>query len=188
MGQKYLHLSEKLIDFIQQQQMFFVGTADVDGKVNISPKGLDTLKVVNKKQVVWLNLTGSGNETSAHIQSLPRMTLMFTAFVGNPMILRLYGKAKVVHKGNDEWRHLYGLFDDYIGARQVFVLEIELVQISCGMAVPILDYKHQREQLLKSAQRKGEKGIESYWQEKNQWSIDGKPTHIVAKNMVHNEN
>lgn len=183
MGQKYLQLSEKLIDFIQQQQMYFVGTAPKDGPVNISPKGLDTFKIINKKSVMWLNLTGSGNETSAHIQAFSRMTIMFIAYQGNPMILRLYGKARVIHKLDDEWQESYSHFDDYIGARQIFVLDIELVQTSCGMAVPLFDYKQQRDQLVKSFVRKGEEATKSYWVEKNQLSIDGLTTNIVEKNI-----
>lgn len=183
MGQQYTQLSDKLTHFIKQQQLFFVGTADIDGRVNISPKGLDTFRVINNKQVIWLNLTGSGNETSAHIQSFPRMTLMFNAFVGNPMILRLYGDAMVIHQNDERWNELYGLFDDYIGARQIFLMDIEMVQTSCGMAVPLYEYQKQRTQLIESASRKGKEGVKTYWREKNQASIDGKQTNIVEKNL-----
>jgi len=183
MGQKYFELSKKLIDFIEKQPMYFVGTADIDGRVNISPKGLDSLRVVNNKQVVWLNLTGSGNETSVHVQRLPRMTLMFTAFDGSPMILRLYGTAKIVHKNHQKWANLYKMFNDYIGARQIFIMDIELVQTSCGMAVPLFDYKGQRDQLINSFNRRGVEGTKKYWKEKNTLSIDGKETHIIDKNL-----
>lgn len=183
MGQKYLQLSGKLTQFIQDQQLFFVGTADVDGRVNVSPKGLDTLRVINEKQVVWLNLTGSGNETSAHVQNFPRMTLMFSAFQGKPMILRLYGTAKVIHKKDKQWNELNQLFDGYISARQIFLLDIDMVQTSCGMAVPFYDYKDQRGQLLNSATLKGQEKIEKYWVERNHLSIDGKKTNIVEKNL-----
>ena len=100
MGQRYSEISDKLKQFIENQKLFFVGTATADSRVNISPKGMDSLRVLDKNRVVWLNVTGSGNETSAHIQENPRMTIMLTAFEGNPMILRLYGDAKVVHKND----------------------------------------------------------------------------------------
>ncbi len=183
MGQQYSQLFDKLTHFIKQQQIFFVGTADIDGRVNISPKGLDTFRIINHKQVVWLNLTGSGNETSAHIQSFPRMTLMFNAYIGNPMILRLYGTASVIHQNDEQWDGFYGLFDEYIGARQIFLMDIEMVQTSCGMAVPLYDYQQQRVQLIESASRKGKEGMKTYWKEKNQTSIDDKQTNIVEKNL-----
>ena len=91
MGQQYTEISDKLIKFITEQKIFFVGTATADSKVNISPKGMDALRVLNSNRVIWLNVTGSGNETSAHIQEHPRMTVMFAAFENSPMILRLYG-------------------------------------------------------------------------------------------------
>jgi len=178
MGQKYDKLSDKQISFIQKQKMFFVGTAYTDGKVNVSPKGLDSLKVVNHKKIIWLNLTGSGNESAAHVLRVARMTLMFASFEGPPMILRVYGKAKVFHNYDKQWQQLYSYFDDYIGARQIFELEIEMVQTSCGMAVPLYEYVQDRDQLINSFKRKGKKGTEKYWKEKNQLSLDGKNTHI----------
>ena len=102
MGQRYSEISDKLKQFIENQKLFFVGTTTADSRVNISPKGMDSLRVLDKNRVVWLNVTGSGNETSAHIQENPRMTIMLPAFEGNPMNLRLYGDAKVVHKNDRE--------------------------------------------------------------------------------------
>lgn len=182
MSQKYSQISDKLIKFIQQQKIFFVGTATADGRVSISPKGMDSIRVLGKNRVVWLNVTGSGNETSAHIQENPRMTIMFAAFEGDPMILRLYGHAKVVHKNDREWNELNTLFDPIPGARQIFDLDVDLVQTSCGMAVPFFDYVEERDQLKNWAIKKGEDGIKDYWQEKNQTSLDGKPTNIMKKN------
>ncbi len=183
MGQQYSEISEKLIQFIATQHIFFVATATTDSRVNISPKGMDSLKVLDKNRVIWLNVTGSGNETSAHIQESPRMTLMFTAFEGNPMILRLYGTAKVIHQNDAEWEELYPLFKPLTGARQIFDLSIDLVQSSCGMAVPFFDYIEEREQLNNWAKKKGDEGIKAYWEEKNQCSLDGKSTHILQKNI-----
>ncbi len=183
MGQRYSEISDRLGQFIEDQKIFFVGTAAADGRVNISPKGMDSLKVIGKSRVVWLSVTGSGNETSAHIQENSRMTLMFAAFEGKPMILRLYGNAKVIHKNDPEWEELFTLFDPLPGARQMFDLSVDLVQTSCGMAVPFFDYIGEREQLNDWATNKGEQGIREYWSEKNQISLDGKPTHIVEKNV-----
>ena len=109
------------------------------------------------------------------------MTIMLTAFEGNPMILRLYGDAKVVHKNDCEWEELFSLFNPIPGARQIFDLTVDLVQTSCGMAVPIYDYIEEREQLKNWAVKKGEEGLKEYWQEVNQVSLDGKPTNIVSE-------
>jgi len=182
MGKKYFEISDKLKQFIENQKIYFVGTATADSRVNISPKGMDSLRILDKNRVVWLNVTGSGNETSTHIQENDRMTIMFSAFEGNPMILRLYGKAKVVHKNDPEWDKLFPLFTPIPGARQIFDLKVDLVQTSCGMAVPFFDYAKERNQLKDWAEKKGEEGIKEYWQQKNQESLDGKPTNIMNKN------
>lgn len=183
MAQQFAALSDRLIEFIHQQHLFFVATATADSRVNVSPKGMDSLRVLNSNQVMWLNVTGSGNETAAHIEQNPRMTLMFCAFEGKPLILRLYGQARAIHHKDPEWQSLYGLFDALPGARQIFIVDIDLVQTSCGMAVPYLDYVGERELLNNWAERKGEIGIKDYWREKNQFSVDGLETDIVKKNI-----
>jgi len=182
MGHRYSEISDKLKGFIENQKIFFVGTATADSRINISPKGMDSLRVLDKNRVVWLNVTGSGNETAAHIQENSRMTIMFTAFEGDPVILRLYGNADVIHKNDSKWNELYSLFNPISGARQIFELTVDLVQTSCGMAVPLFDYVEEREQLNNWASRKGDAGIKKYWLEKNQLSMDGIPTHIKDKN------
>jgi hypothetical protein len=182
MAQKHAEITEKLKQFIERQKLFFVATATADSRVNVSPKGMDSLRVLGGNRVVWLNVTGSGNETAAHVQENPRMTLMFAAFEGKPMILRLYGKAKAVHRNDPSWDELYSRFQPVPGARQVFDLDVDLVQTSCGMAVPFFDYVGEREQLNEWATQKGEDGIKDYWLEKNQLSLDGKPTCIADKN------
>ena len=182
MAQQYSEISDKLQQFIENQKIFFVGTATADSRINISPKGMDSLRILDKNRVVWLNTTGSGNETSAHVQENPRMTIMFAAFEGKPVILRVYGNAKVIHKNDPEWKELLPLFDPIPGARQVFDLTVDLVQTSCGMAVPFFDYVEERELLNNWAVKKGEEGLTEYWQQKNQISIDGKPTNIMSKN------
>lgn len=168
--------------FISSQKMYFVGTAGDSGKVNISPKGMDSLNVINGNRVIWLNVTGSSNETSAHVQENPRMTLMFCSFEGKPMILRLYGNATVVHKNDREWEELSQLLPDIPGARQIFDLNVELVQTSCGMSVPFYDYVGERELLEKWALKKGAQGVQEYWEKNNQVSLDGKPTNIMERN------
>jgi hypothetical protein len=182
MGQQYTELSEKHVKFISKQKIYFVGTATHDSKVNISPKGMDSFKVLDSKTVAWLNVTGSGNETAAHVQTHPRMTIMFAAFEGNPMILRLYGDATAIHHHDPEWSKLYCQFSPIPGVRQIFKLSIEMVQTSCGMSVPFFDYVEEREQLNVWAAKKGENGIKDYWQQKNQVSLDGIPTNILNKN------
>ncbi|HBA08278.1 MAG TPA: pyridoxamine 5'-phosphate oxidase [Methylotenera mobilis] len=182
MGKQYEALSERLIEFIVAQKIFFVGTATTDSRVNVSPKGMDSFRVLNNHRVIWLNVTGSGNETSAHVQLNPRMTIMFCAFDGPPLILRLYGTARVIHKKDDDWKDLFSYFNPLPGARQIFDLSIELVQTSCGMAVPQYDYIEDRALLSDWAKKKGEHGLMQYWEDKNQSSIDNIPTNIVAKN------
>jgi hypothetical protein len=183
MAQKYAEISDKQRAFIEQQKLFFVGTATADSRVNISPKGMDSLRILGKNRLAWLNVTGSGNETAAHVQENPRMTIMFASFEGDPLILRLYGQARVVHMKDSDWKELYALFDPLPGTRQIFDVEIDLVQNSCGMAVPFFDYVEEREQLTDWAVKKAEAGIREYWQEKNQFSLDGLPTNIVIKNI-----
>lgn len=129
-------LNGTLKTFIEEQQLFFVATAAPDGRVNMSPKGLDSLRIVDDNHVVWLNLSGSGNETAAHLRESSRMTLMFCAFEGSARILRVYGTAKATHPGEPGWEALVTQFPEMAGSRQIFEMEIDLVQTSCGTGVP----------------------------------------------------
>ena len=178
MAERFPRLETKHIELIAQQHIYFVGTAPADGFVNVSPKGMDTFRVLDENTVAWLNVTGSGNETAAHVLENGRMTVMFCSFDRQPVILRLYGRARVVHPRDAEWESLVELFPDYTGARQVFVVSLEMVQTSCGYAVPHYQYEEERITLNKWADNKGRDGISSYWQEKNTRSLDGKPTGI----------
>ncbi len=182
MGTRYNELSDMHRQFIAEQKMFFVGTATTDSRVNVSPKGMDSFRVLGKNRAVWLNVTGSGNETSAHVQLNPRMTIMFCAFEGAPLILRLYGTAKVIHKNDVAWNELFPLFEPLAGARQIFDLSIDMVQASCGMAVPYYSYEGDRNLLKDWAIKKGDDGLKDYWEEKNQISIDNTPTNIMVNN------
>ena len=182
MAQQHPTISDKLKQFIEQQKIFFVATATSDGHVNLSPKGMDSLRVVNENTVVWLNVTGSGNETSTHVQEMPRMTIMFTSFEGDPLILRLYGNATVIHRNDSQWDKMITLFKPTPGARQLFQLSVEIVQTSCGMSTPFFDYVSERDQLKEWAIKKGDVGLQEFWHERNQVSLDGKATNIMEKN------
>ncbi|WP_298361573.1 pyridoxamine 5'-phosphate oxidase family protein [uncultured Litoreibacter sp.] len=173
-------LNGTLRRFIEKQPVFFVATADQTGRVNVSPKGLDTLRIEDDNRIVWLNLSGSGNETAAHVQATGRMTLMFCAFEGNPMILRVYGQAKTYLPRDAEWETLVSRFAKMGGSRQVFDLDIDLVQTSCGTGVPEMDFRRSRgeEDLEPYYDGLGPDGVKDYWQRKNRETIDGRPTGI----------
>lgn len=179
MGRQFHEIGADLRGFIERQKIFFVATAAPDGRVNVSPKGMDTLRVLNQNRVAWLNLTGSGNETAAHLLENSRMTLMFCAFEGEPLILRLYGQARAVHPRDADWEQLLGLFPRIPGARQIFDMQVDLAQTSCGAGVPYFDFIGDRDALTNWAENKGPTGLEDYWREKNRTSLDGKPTGIL---------
>jgi len=178
-GRQFQEIGEDLRVFIRRQKIFFVATAAPDGRVNVSPKGMDTLCVLDKNRVAWLNLTGSGNETAAHLLENNRMTLMFCAFEGEPLILRLYGQTSAVHPRDKDWEQLFALFPKITGARQIFDMRVDLVQTSCGAGVPYFDFVGERNALINWAEKKGPAGLEDYWREKNRISLDGKPTGIL---------
>ncbi|MEO6607543.1 MAG: pyridoxamine 5'-phosphate oxidase family protein [Aestuariivirga sp.] len=173
-------LNATLVAFINAQPMFFVATAAPDGRVNLSPKGLASLRVVNENQIIWLNLSGSGNETAAHLRENPRMTLMFCAFEGEAFILRVYGRAETIHPGEDGWDEHCKHFPKMAGSRQIFVLEIDLIQTSCGSGVPVMAFVAERgpSEMLPFFEEMGEEGVKAYWARKNRQSIDGKETGI----------
>jgi hypothetical protein len=176
MATQYDAIGDPHREFIAAQPVFFVATAAPDGRVNLSPKGMDSLRVLSPNRLIWLNVTGSGNETAAHLLEHPRMTLMFCAFEGEPLILRVYGTARAVHPRDADWLELKAQLPDIIGARQIFDLSVELVQISCGMAVPLMDFRAHRDDLNKSV---AGKDLDEYWRRKNLVSIDGKPTGLL---------
>ena len=176
MAKFYTELDDKLIQFIAQQKMYFVATADTDGRVNLSPKGMDSLRILGPNRVAWLNLTGSGNETAAHLRAVNRMTIMFCAFEGRSKILRLYGQASTLHSTDDEWESMAAHFPHYSSARQIFNMKIESLQTSCGFGVPFFEYQGNRELLNDWAEKKGPDGIKDYWSTRNTVSIDGKKT------------
>lgn len=178
MGKQFPSITPAHREFIAQQKIFFVATADRFGRINLSPKGLDSFRILSEHQVLWLNLTGSGNETAPHVFNHKRMTIMFCSFDAKPLILRLYGTAEVFHGKEAEWDAYIGFFPHSPGNRQLFRVTVDLVQTSCGFGVPLYDYKRDRSTLTEWAEQKGEAGMREYWKQKNQVSIDGVGTRI----------
>ena len=181
MGKRSESLDSKQIDFIAKQKLFFVATAMTDGSINLSPKGMDSFRIINNTNILWLNLTGSGNETAAHLQYDNRMTIMFCAFEDKPMILRLYGEARVFHERDSFWKEHIAKFPEIAGSRQLIDMKIKLVQTSCGFGVPLMDYKGERNMLNIWAENKGKDGLYEYMNLKNVKSLDGFPTGIFKK-------
>ena len=179
MSQRYSKIRKELKDFAIKQKIFFVVTADRGGRINLSPKGMDTLRVIEPNKIVWLNLTGSGNETAAHLIRNNRMTILFCSFEGKPLNLRLYGSAKIFHGQNETYNKYLTLFPKIVGSRQIIEMKVDLVQMSCGFAVPLMDYKEERTLLKSWAKKQGEDRIKKYWKENNTTSIDNFETGIL---------
>jgi hypothetical protein len=177
MGKSYPAIEGSIKEFIDAQQMFFVGSAPLDAKshVNISPKGLDTFRILGPTTVAYLDLTGSGIETVAHVYENGRIVLMFCAFQGPPKILRLHGHGRVVEPHEPEFADLESLFPRFDAIRSIIVIEISDIADSCGYGIPLFSYQGQREQLGAWARQHGPEGVKSYQQRKNQQSLDGLP-------------
>ena len=184
MAKQFPSIEPKQRAFIERQHVFFVASAAPGSRVNLSPKGLDALRVLGPNRVVYLDRTGSGNETAAHMLADGRLTIMFCAFEGPPLILRLYGRGRVIRRGGAEYAALlaaeYG-GNEPLGARQIVEIAIDLVQTSCGYAVPNYEFIGDRPSLDNWAAAKGPDGLEAYWHEKNERSIDGLPTGMFAE-------
>lgn len=166
--------------FMEAQPMFFTATAAPDGRVNLSPKGYDSFRILGPNRVAWLNLTGSGNETAAHLLASDRITVMFMSTGKRPMIMRLFGTARAVHFADADWPQLAEWLPKLPGARQIIDMTVATVQTSCGYAVPYMQMTGERETLLTWAEGKGEAGLRDYWDTRNRTSIDGLPTGIEA--------
>jgi len=173
-------ISDKHAAFIAAQPMFFTATACATGRINLSPKGMDTFRVLGPKLCGYLDLTGSGNETAAHLKADGRMTIMFNSFTRNPLIMRLYGKGRVVRPHHEEFATLAPHFPtDMPGTRQIILLDVESLQTSCGYAVPEMELKAERRALVKWAESKGEEALEESRRSRNIVSIDGFPTGLM---------
>ena len=177
MGKLYSAITPQLAAWVQQQHLFFVGTAPLaaDGHVNCSPKGLDTLRILGAAEVAYLDLTGSGAETIAHIRENGRIVFMFCALSGPPNIVRLHGTATVVTPDCDAWPGLCAHFPEQFGARSIIHATITRISDSCGYAVPEFEYVAERDALQRWAQKKGGAGLLRYREEHNLRSIDGLP-------------
>ena len=180
MAKQFPSITDDHRTFIEAQHLFFCGTAADLGRVNISPKGMDSLRVMGPNRIVWQNWTGSGNETAAHLVRMNRMTLLWCGFEKRPMILRIYGTAKTLHPRDETFAELNALFPPTDGARQVFDMTVEMVQTSCGYAIPFYEFQGPRDVLKDWTNSKGPEGIATHWEQRNQHSIDGLPTKILA--------
>jgi hypothetical protein len=178
MAKFYTELNDGLRQFIAAQRVFFNASAPNDGRINVSPKGLDTFRILSDKQVAYLDLTGSENETAAHVAENGRLTLMFCSFEDKPSIVRLYGKARVVGPRDTQWQELHPRFPTIPGERQIVVLDIESIMTTCGFAVPLFEFKGQRTLLPDWSCKMGEERLTQYRHERNQRSIDGLPTYL----------
>jgi len=172
-------LTQYDIDFINSQKMFFVSTAPKDGKINLSPKGLDdTFKIIDENKILWLNYFGSGNETAAHLLEDERMTIMFCAYEGDANILRLYCTARAIQEKDKQWEEYIKHFPIQRAARQVFEVTIEYINNSCGMGVPLYDFKGQRTELTNYYDNSSKEDHIAYMKKHNQKSFDGKDTKL----------
>ena len=183
MGKQFNCIEPEHRALIERQHIFFVASAAAQGRVNLSPKDSAALRVLDANRVVYLDVTGSGNETAAHLLADGRLTMMFCAFEGAPRILRLYGRGTVLQRGGAEYTKLLASAfgnEERAGARQMIVLDVDLVQTSCGFGVPLFEYVGERNDLDRWAAGKGSEGLADYWRRKNAVSIDGLPTGIAG--------
>jgi len=178
MAKFYSELDASLRLFIERQRIFFNASAPNNGRINVSPKGLDTFRILSNNRVAYLDLTGAENETAAHIAENGRLTLMFCSFDEKPLILRLYGRGRVVHQRDSEWQDLHSHFTLIPGERQIIVLEIESLMTTCGFGVPLYEFKEDRAMLPEFSCNMGDEKMDEYRHKKNQESIDGLPTHL----------
>jgi hypothetical protein len=186
MGKQFVRIEPEHMAFIERQKIFFVASAPPKGRVNVSPKGLSSFRVLGENDVAYLDCTGSGSETRAHLIASDdkRLTIMFCAFDGAPMILRLYGQARSLLRGTPEYADLVPKFGEVAGARQIVRLSVDLVQTSCGMGVPLFDYKQERGSLVRYWTAQGVDNLRKYWGLKNMKSIDGLPTDFAPDSMA----
>lgn len=183
MGRLFPIIDEKLAEFIRGQQMFFVATAPLaaDGHVNISPKGLDSFRILDERMVAYLDLVGSGIETVAHLKENGRIAIMFCAFAGSPKILRLHGRGEVIEPGHDDFARLRPLFPEHPGVRCIVRVHCTRISDSCGFGVPLYEFQGHQLLMCEWAERKGHAGLVEYQREKNARSIDGLPGVSVGQ-------
>jgi Pyridoxamine 5'-phosphate oxidase len=187
MGKQFPAMTPAHRDFVARQRIFFTASATATSRVNVSPRPTDALRVLDERTVAFLDLTGSGSETSAHLRADGRITLMFCALDEPPSILRLYGRGTSLPRGSEDYAALlasmYGS-PEPLGARQIVRIDIDLVQTSCGYGVPLFEYVGERDTLHRWAEQKGDAGLEEYRRQKNARSLDGLPTGLAEEDSA----
>jgi len=177
MGRTYDAIDDPLAAFLRAQHVFFVATAplDAEGHVNLSPKGLDSFRVVDPYTVAYLDLTGSGIETVAHLRENGRIVFCFCAFEGPPRIVRLHGRGEVLEPSAPDFAKLRPLFPAFDGVRSIIRVEVQRIADSCGYGVPLMQYEGDRRQLIAWTEKKGPEGVAGYQATRNRRSLDGLP-------------
>ena len=184
MSKFFEEITPEMRAFIENQKVFFVATAPQKGHINLSPKGMDTFRVLDPHRAIYLDLTGSGNETAAHLLENGRITVMFCSFDKSAAIMRLYGRGRVIHPGDSEWPGYLAKFPPEPGVRQIMEISVERAMTSCGYAVPRLENEklEERDTLRKYWEKKGG-NLDEYHREHNQRSIDGLPTAVLPDHL-----
>ena len=176
MGKEFAEIDESIRDWVGSQKMFFVATAPLshNGLINCSPKGMDTFRILGPRTIAYLDLTGSGIETIAHLRENNRIVIMMCAFEGTPKIFRFYGKGQVFEKGSAPYEEHISSFDELIGTRAIIHIDLDCIRDSCGYSIPLYDYLGDRDVLSKWSE-KGDEGVKEYVRQNNQSSLDGLP-------------
>lgn len=181
MSNWYQQITPELKDFITEQKVFFVATAPTAGRINLSPKGMDTFRVLSAKRVIYLDITGSGNETAAHLVDNGRITIMFCSFDKTARIARLYGRGRPIHRDDAHWADYLGLFPPEPGIRQIMEIDVESAMTSCGYGVPVMENLEERDTLRKYWEKRDDQTLTAYQHKENERSIDGLPTGLFTK-------
>jgi hypothetical protein len=180
MSNWYKAITPELKQFIATQKVFFVATAPTKGRINLSPKGMDTLRVIGPNRVIYLDITGSGNETAAHLLDNGRITIMFCSFDKTAQIARLYGYGRTIHQHDVNWHEYLAMFPPEPGVRQIMEIDIESAMTSCGYGVPWMECLSERDTLRKYWQKRDIEAVTKYQHKENERSIDGLPTGLFT--------
>jgi hypothetical protein len=178
MSQWFKGITPEMKRFIAGQKVFFVATAPSEGRINLSPKGMDTFRVLGEHRVIYLDITGSGNETAAHLLENGRITIMFCSFDKTPRIMRIYGYGRTIHPRDPEWNAYVAMFPAESGIRQIMEIDVESAMTSCGYGVPWMENLAERDTLRKYWQKRDGYALDAYQHKENQCSIDGLPTGL----------
>lgn len=181
MSDWYKGITPELKQFIAAQRVFFVATAPSEGRINLSPKGMDTFRVISPKRVIYLDITGSGNETAAHLLDNGRITIMFCSFDRTARIARLYGHGRPIHQRDANWPEYLAMFQPEPGVRQIMEIDVEAAMTSCGYGVPWMESLNERDTLRKYWEKRDRETLVAYQHKENERSIDGLPTGLFAK-------